>query len=377
MSRVALVRCESYERRLVEGAFRRAVDLVGGISRFVKPGDRVLIKPNLLASRARERRVTTDPEVVRAAVVLVLEAGGRPMVGDSPALGSAIRVAAKSGIAEALKGLDAELVDLDRPTPVSPPDGSAFRQLEIARQVLEADAVLNLPKLKSHCQMLMTLGVKNLFGTVVAQRKAEWHHMAGVDRDTFASLLLDIYRTVRPGLTVLDGVWGMEGRGPSNGRPRRFNLIAASTDAVALDVAVCRLVGLAPRSFPVYRVARDRGIGATGSEEIRLVGDGAGTFAVRDFESPGLDSVGLIPGMFDWVTRRYLVSKPVHDREACAGCGQCGEICPAEAIGREGKKIAFDYDRCIRCYCCQEICPEDAIGFQKGMLVRLLNFFGR
>jgi len=377
MSRVAFVRCETYERRVVEGALRRAVDLMGGISRFVKPGDRVLIKPNLLVARQRDKRVTTDPEVVRAVVLLVLGAGGRALVGDSPALGSANRVAGKSGIAEALEGLDAELIELDRPTAVSPPDGSTFRQLEIARPVLEADSIINLPKLKSHCQMLMTLGVKNLFGTVVAQRKAEWHHMAGVDRDTFASLLLDIYRTVRPGLTILDGVWGMEGRGPSNGRPRQFNLIAASTDAVALDVAVCHLLGVPLRSFPLYRVARNRGIGETAIHNIRFVGDAPETFAVSDFDSPRLDSVNVIPGMFDWFTRRYMVSRPVHRREACVGCGQCREICPAEAVHQEGSRIAFDYDRCIRCYCCQEICPEDAIGFRKGMIVRLLSFFNR
>jgi ferredoxin len=237
--------------------------------------------------------------------------------------------------------------------------------------------VINLPKLKTHSQMLLTLGVKNLFGTVVAQRKAEWHYMAGVDRDTFASLHLDIYRAVRPALTILDGVWAMEGHGPANGRPRRANLIAAATDAVALDVSICHLLGAPLRSFPLYRAAKARGIGETEVGRITFRGDPPETFQMRDFEIPRLDSLDVLPGMFGWFTKRFLVSKPVQEEKECARCGECAEICPAEAIQLKAKKLAFDYDRCIRCYCCQEVCPQDAIRFHRGLLVRLLTRFNR
>jgi uncharacterized protein (DUF362 family)/ferredoxin len=377
MSSVALVRCETYDPPEIESAVRRAVDLCGGISRFVKPGDRVLLKVNMLSARTREKRVTTDPEVAKSVARLVLDAGGRPFIGDSPGLGSFKRVASKTELDTAARDCGIDILELDRSTPVSPPKDSLFRQLEIASPALEADVVINLPKLKTHCQMVMTLGVKNLFGTIVGQRKAEWHHMAGVDRDTFASLLLDVYLSVHPVLTILDGVWGMEGLGPSNGTPRRFNLIAASEDAVALDVTVCRLMGVPLTSFPVYRTARSRGVGETDARRISLVGDGQETFSVSDFAVPQLDSLHILPGMFEWFTRRYMVSKPVHDRDACAGCGQCLEICPSKAIQQTGRKITFDYDTCIRCYCCQEICPEDAIGFRKGWIVRFLNAFNR
>jgi uncharacterized protein (DUF362 family)/Pyruvate/2-oxoacid:ferredoxin oxidoreductase delta subunit len=353
------------------------VDLLGGISAFVKPGDQVLLKPNLLAARAPEKRITTDPAIVRSVARLVLEAGGTPAVGDSPALETLQRVARKTGMKEVAEELGLELVDLVQPTPVSLREGSVFRNLEIAARALEADVVINLPKLKTHSQMLLTLGVKNLFGTVVAQRKAEWHYMAGVDRDTFASLHLDIYQAIRPALTILDGVWAMEGHGPANGRPRRANLIAAATDAVALDVSICHLLGVPLRSFPLYRAAKARGIGETEVSRIGFRGDPPETFQVKDFEVPSLDSLGVLPGMFGWFTKRYLVSKPVQEERECAGCGECTEICPAEAIQLEAKKLAFDYDRCIRCYCCQEVCPQDAIRFHRGVLVRLLNRFNR
>jgi uncharacterized protein (DUF362 family)/Pyruvate/2-oxoacid:ferredoxin oxidoreductase delta subunit len=374
---VSFIRCERYDQPELDRAIRRGVDLLGGISRFVKSGDRVLLKPNLLAARSPEKRVTTDPGVVRSVARMVMEAGGRPWIADSPAIESFKKVAQTTEMDQAAEELGIELKGLDRSTPVPNGKNGLFRKLELSADVLEADVVINLPKLKTHSQMLLTLGVKNLFGTIVAQRKAEWHYMVGVNRDTFASLLLEIYKTVRPALTILDGVWGMEGHGPSNGRPKHLNLIAASEDAVALDVSICRLLGISLSDFPLYRAARDSGTGETNLKRIDILGDDPGGFIANGFDIPKLDSVSLLPNAFDWFAKRYLVSKPVQEKATCAGCGQCAEICPAEAIQLGQRKIDFDYDRCIRCYCCQEVCPRDAIQFKKGLLMRLLNRLGR
>lgn len=373
MSAVCLVRCENYDPETTERAVGRALDLMGGISRFVKPGDRVLLKPNLLAARAPDRAVTTHPAVVQAVARMVRDAGAKPFIGDSPGLGPFGRVAAKTGMAEIAERLGIGLVELRDPAPVPTPRGSLFKKLEIARQALEADAVINLPKLKTHTQMLLTLGVKNLFGTIVAQRKAEWHYMTGLDRDTFASLHLDIYLTVKPCLTLLDGVWAMEGHGPSNGKPRLLRMIAAAEDAVALDVGICHILGVPLQAFPLYRAARSRGIGETEISRMEFRGEPRGAFEVRDFQIPALDGLGLLPGALTGLAGRYLVSRPIHEAGRCVGCGQCTEICPAAAIRLSGKRIDFDYERCIRCYCCQEICPEDAIAFKKGWIVKVLN----
>ncbi len=377
MTPVSIVRCKSYDPDAVDEAVRRATELLGGISRYVKKGDRVLLKPNLLSARKPEKRVTTDPEVVRAVAMMVIEAGGKPFIGDSPGIDSFKRVAVKSGMAGVAERLSIECVELRDPRPVGAIEGAEFKNLEIASQALEADVVINLPKLKAHCQMGLTLGVKNLFGTIVAQRKAEWHHMAGVDRDIFASLLLDIYRGVGPSLTIVDGVWGMEGNGPSNGIPRKLDMIAASEDCVALDMAVCSILRVPLSSFPLYRAARKRGIGETNLQGIEFRGDSPDSLSVKDFIVPELDSLNLLPGGFDWFTKRFLVSKPVQDDGRCVRCGQCAEICPVDAIEVGEKHFHMDYDRCIRCYCCQEICPQDAIRFRKGLLVRFLNRISR
>jgi uncharacterized protein (DUF362 family)/Pyruvate/2-oxoacid:ferredoxin oxidoreductase delta subunit len=352
---------------------RKAVDLLGTISRFVRPGQRVLLKPNLLSARDPSRRITTDPAVVSAVARLVLEAGGTPFIGDSPGIDPFGRVASRTGMADIARDLGIELLELGDSTPAPRPDGLLFKRLEIARPALEADVVINLPKLKTHTQMLFTLGVKNLFGTIVAQRKAEWHYMTGLDRQVFASLHLEIYRTVKPALTLLDGVWAMEGHGPSNGNPRHIGIIAAAVDAVSLDTSICHLLGGALQAFPLYREARARGIGETDISRIRYLGEDPETFSRTDFQIPSLDSLGVMPAPVTRLAGRFLISRPLHHGSRCTGCGQCLKICPAGAIELSGKRVRFDYDRCIRCYCCQEICPENGIGFKKGLIVNVLN----
>lgn len=373
MAQVVLKKCLDYETPGFEAAVRHCIEQLGGMERFVSSGDRVLIKPNMLSAHTPERRITTDPAMLLAVTKIVLEVGGRPVIGDSPAMDRFSRVAEKSGFAQVARDLGVEIIELDQPTPVKVGEGAAFKNLELARAALEADKVINLPKLKTHSQMLLTLGVKNLFGTVVGKRKPEWHLMAGVDREVFASLLLDIYGAVKPVLTVLDGVWGMEGRGPANGPPRHIGLIAASADALAMDLAVTDLLGVDRNRLPLYRAARSRGM----IPEIVCIGDPTDELRVRDFKTPDLEAVSPLPGFLTTLLRRHLVSKPVSLSESCIGCEKCLDICPANAVHLTEKRAVFDYKRCIRCYCCQEVCPQNAIDFQYGPLVRVLNRLGR
>jgi uncharacterized protein (DUF362 family)/NAD-dependent dihydropyrimidine dehydrogenase PreA subunit len=314
--------------------------------------------------------------MVRAAAELVLDAGGVPFVGDSPGIGSFARVSERTGIAVAARQAGIECRELVDPVDVQVSGESRFKRLEIASEALDADVIINLPKLKTHCQMLLTLGVKNMYGLIVGKQKVEWHHMAGVDRETFASLLLDIYSTAKPALTILDGVWAMEGRGPSNGTPRKLNLIAASEDAVALDVTICNILGGYTAMFPLYRAASGGNFGETDVSRISFPELSPRAFSVHAFKFPELDTVHMFPESWDWFTRRFLVSKPVHRSAACSGCGRCREVCPEHAIELENNTVRFNYSNCIRCYCCQEICPEDAIDFKRGVIVRVLGSLG-
>jgi len=376
-SAVSIVRCQTYHPDQVLEKLRQSLQLLGGIETFVKKGDRVLLKPNLLAGKSPEKAVTTHPSIVRGMIQIVREAGGLPIVGDSPAIGSTIKAAEKAGIREIANSLNCPIVEFNRPTPA--PENHVggrriFKDIEIDRAVLEADVLINLPKWKTHAQMLLTLGVKNLFGCVCGGRKALWHLKAGEDRDLFAQVLIDIYQVLRPPLTVLDGITGMEGNGPGSGSPVSLGLILASRDALSLDQAVCDLLRIPRRSLMTNRVAFGRGLGkdSSGKDFIEIVGEKTEHVRLPDFHFPTLSRIDWsLPRFIKRALKGALTGKPVIDRRLCKNCQQCVEICPPKALRANGEILSFDYGRCIRCFCCLEVCPEGAIAIQQGWALRL------
>ena len=265
---VSIVRCETYDDAEILEGLRKSIALIGGIGTIVREGHRVLLKPNLLMGKPQEKAVTTHPSIVKGLIRIVREAGGVPSIGDSPGIGSCLRAAEKAGIRKVAEEMDCPLVELDRPVLPEKRQGTYFRQLEIDRTVLEADVVINLPKWKTHGMMLLTLGVKNMFGCVPGPRKALWHLKAGEDRTLFARMLVDVYRIVRPSLTVLDGVVGMEGNGPGSGNPVHLGLIMASRDAFSLDQVVCELLRVPGQSLPTNQVAMEDGLTGDGFEVV-------------------------------------------------------------------------------------------------------------
>jgi uncharacterized protein (DUF362 family)/Pyruvate/2-oxoacid:ferredoxin oxidoreductase delta subunit len=373
-SRVALKKCRDYDSDAVSAAVEKAVEELGGIDRFVPPKSRVLLKANLLIGRSVEKQVTTHPEVVRAMVKLVKKAGGIPVIGDSPALGSAIRVAAKCGVADVAKQERVEVVDFNRPVEVDNNSDGKFKKFKIDRAVLDTDVVINLPKLKTHGQMTLTLGVKNIFGVVPGTRKSQWHLAAGSDRMDFARMLVDLYRKVSPALTLIDGIVAMEGNGPQTGDPRDMGLIAASADAAALDAVICEIVGLKRELMPTSLAVEEMGAGRTRLEEISVAGDRMEDFMVSDFVFPPTGHLmSMFPGFMRRHARNWLTTRPVLHPEMCEMCLICLKNCPAKVITKHGDSLKFDLDKCIRCFCCQEMCPEGAITVESGPLARVLR----
>lgn len=368
---VSIVKCQSYgEEKVLEG-LRKSIDLIGGIHSFVKPGDRVLLKPNLLYGKAPEKAVTTHPSIVKGMIQIVREAEGIPFIGDSPAVGSLNRAAEKAGVKKVANEMKCPLVEFSQPVFSPKGESKVFQQLEIDRKVLEADVVINLPKWKTHGFTLLTLGVKNLFGCVPGAKKALWHLKAGDHRTLFAQMLVDLYRAIRPSLTVLDGIVGMEGNGPGSGDTIPLGLILASGDPLSLDQIVCDLLGISRRSLPTNRVALRQGMG---KEWIKVVGESVDSARVPRFNLPPLSSPDWsLPGFLKKATKNALTSRPVVEEGLCDHCDQCIASCPPKALGRAGKGLLFDYGKCIRCFCCQEVCPSGAISIRPGWATRLMK----
>jgi len=368
-ARVALARATTYEPAPLRAAVEAALAPLGGLAAFVHPGDRVLLKPNLLAAHPPERAVTTHPALVRTVAELVRDCGGRVLLGDSPGFGSLERVARVTGAARAVEAVGGRLVTFTAPASArSEPSGLA--RGELARELADIDVLVNLPKCKTHALAGLTLAVKNCFGLVVGARKLQWHYRAGHDRALFARMLLDVYRAGAPQLSLLDGVWGMDGQGPSSGRARPVGFLAASADGLALDAAVARLLGCEPLDLPVPAAAtEDRARWL----EPELVGARADDLAVGDFALPTTRSFRVMgPRVFVPFLRRWLTDRPEVLDDRCTGCGRCAQVCPAGAIAMHAGRPRIDHAACIRCYCCHELCPEQAIRRASPLPARLL-----
>lgn len=354
-------KASSYDYGVLRAA---AFEALAAIDRgFISPGARVLVKPNILTSARPEQAVTTHPLVVKAACEYALEKGGKVQVSDSTAITSFDRKVRECGIAGALAGMPVTISELKSSRRV--PAGGRLGGVELAEDALEADVIINLPKLKTHSQMVLTLAVKNLFGCVPGMRKPEWHYRIGEDAGLFAELLVSIYGILKPSLNLMDAVLAMEGDGPgTGGRPRPLGVLAASGDALSLDMAVCGMLGLKPSDLPTNRAAEEMGISA----EFETVGEMP---HVKDFVLPAPSDLLFGPRLFHRFTRRHLTARPASVPEFCGLCGECEQICPAGAVARKRGKLQFDYERCIRCYCCLEVCPQGAMKKETPALRRI------
>ena len=255
---VSLIRATSYDRVQLRESIKTLLEPLGGMAAFVKPGDRVLLKPNLLTGARPTKECVTRPEIVYWVAKLVREAGGTPFLGDGPAFGSARGVAKANGYLPLVEELNLPIVEFSgkRYEVVS----EDFNHLLLSKEAMEADVVINLPKVKSHVQLTLTMGVKNLFGCVPGKMKAWWHMEAGKDQERFGAMLVETARAIAPNLTILDGIIGHEGNGPSGGEPRALGILGASNNVFALDRAVVEILSVDPAIVPTIVASQQLGL---------------------------------------------------------------------------------------------------------------------
>lgn len=443
-SKVALVRCFSYQQEEVEQALAKGLALLGGFSAIfsakppaagsvdaakppaagsvdaTKPpaegsGDaadraltrdpeadgagvmsgepaglprrqittesRLILKPNLLAKTDPDKACTTHPAVFHAVGKALQEAGYTNLkYGDSPGnpMIRVEKVAEECGIKQAADDLGIPMGDFEHGTQVGFA-GRAADHFVLCNEVLAADGIINVCKMKTHQLERITGAMKNTFGCVFGINKGA-SHARFATAETFAKMIADLNLLVHPILHVMDGVVAMEGNGPQSGTPTPMNVLMLSTDPVALDAVFCHLVNLDPELVPTNVSGMEQGVGTFAeievlTEEGRMTPEEVGKkygnkkFNVqRSKEFRG----ALKPVRF---LKPFLEKKPVVKREKCVGCGICVRACPVEgkAIEVSGGKAEYDYSKCIKCYCCQEMCPEKAITVKKSLLARIAD----
>ncbi|WP_272700414.1 DUF362 domain-containing protein [Desulfovibrio sp. Fe33] len=273
---VAILRVPEYRPEQLAQAVAALLESIGFAPAH---GDRVLVKPNLV-NGSNAAHCTTHPQVVRAACAWLLDHGARVTVADSPAFGSAASVARASGLEEALAELGLDVRSLARPTPLPLTLGGT---IGLSLDAMEADRILNLPKLKVHCQMTLSGAVKNLFGCVVGFRKALAHNRLGHSHAIFRSMLMDVYRALPQAAHLMDGVRPMHRDGPIKGEPFPLGLMAAAENGVALDTMAAALLGLTPEQVPLWEEARLRGMEGADPSALEYPLDTPGAFNSAGF----------------------------------------------------------------------------------------------
>lgn len=376
--------CPDYGQ--AEGAIRALVEQMGGMGRFVRPGERIVLKANLLRAAPPESAICTHPAVVEAVAKLVKEAGGTPVICDSP--GGALHKEAvlrslyeKTGMAAAAAAAGAELSIDSSTRTVSLPEGKVLRQAEIITPVAEADGVIDLCKMKTHVLMSMTGAVKNLFGVIPGLSKVGYH-ATHPDHATFADVLLDLTGYVKPRLSLMDGILAMEGDGPgSSGTPRQAGLLLASANPLALDTAAGAIMNLPRQDNPVLLAAERRGLTPCRMEDVELIGGTVEELRMADYKFPAstksnlMDFLGPLARPAERLCKKALSQTPRIDGAKCVGCGICAKSCPGQAIAMTapGKKARISQKACIHCYCCHELCPQKAVELHQSWLGRLLT----
>lgn len=366
---VALAKCSGYDFAEVESAVKRVMSELGGLPRFVSPGQTVLIKPNLLSDRTPDCAVTTHPQVVRALIRLIKQVGARPVMADSSA--EAVKVGSvweKTGYAKLSGEESVPLINLEHAGSKGFDVGGM--RFSVAKPVLEADVVINVPKLKTHILTVITNAVKNMYGAMPGYQKAMLHKRYAHPA-RFGEFLAALYSTVPPALTLCDAVVGMHGDGPSGGDPVRLGFLAGSTDGVALDAVACKLLGVDMRIVPYFRRLRQLGVGESDLKNIDLIGDSPGSLSLPGFRLPNTWFRKLIPARLADLARPFVWIRPSFN-ERCSGCGLCAESCPVGALSMEnGGRPKLKGELCIECCCCHEICPCKAVVMKHSQLVRL------
>lgn len=372
---VAVVRCKTYDVEAVKPALEEAVNEVNGLD-FVKPGMKIIIKPNLVSFKKPDAAATTHPALLEALVEMLLARGADVTIGDSPggphSLPLLNRVYTATGM-DRLEKLGAKLNRNMNEKNVDFPEGKVLKNFTYTEYLDEADAIIDFCKLKSHGMLGMSAAVKNLFGTIPGLKKPEVHYKFQNDAE-FADMLVDLNEYFKPRLAICDAVVGMEGNGPTAGTPRQIGAIIASKSTYYADVVGAELIGMNIDGLPTLQAAYERGFAPASSKNLRVYGD-IRALTVDDFKAPPVRGLSFMRkgNVLHFISKAALEHKPTLKKRLCAGCGECARMCPAKAIEMKNKKPHINREKCIRCFCCQEFCPRAAMVAHRPLAAKVLN----
>ena len=393
---VSIIKCGSYNKRILKEAIKSCVGLLGGFKKFLNPKSKIVIKPNLLLAAAPDKAVTTHPLFIEAVIEEITDITGASeniVIADSFGPGVPYnkkgmkKVYEATGILDVAKRTGCRLNYSNDYKILSYKQGRVIKKIEVIKPIIEADAIINLPKFKTHNLTVITGAVKNMFGIIPGFTKVGYH-LRFDDFKKFWSMLLDIISFVKPGLNIMDGVVGIEGEGPGrSGTPRNIGLIMASSDSISMDVIMSKIMNIDKRLIPLFEILEKERKESYGEDDIKILGEKLSDIIINDFKIPrSTGQKKLIKSNFinTYIlpfVKSSLNPYPYVNSSKCNLCMTCREICPQNSISLSNGKIKFDYKTCIRCFCCSEMCPEGAVdikySFIGDLIYRRLKMAGR
>jgi len=368
-TKISLVKCTNYNFAEVDQAVDKALSLLGGMENFIKPGSKVLIKPNILTDAVPEDCLTTHPAVVEAVIKALKKLNCEIFVGDSPGVIGQIKrvehIYEATGIKSACEKQGVNLVYFD--------SAVIKNKIPMADWVDRCDYFINIPKFKTHSLTVITAAIKNLYGLVLGMHKARLHR-DHLGMEEFSRKIVDIFQLAKPTLNIVDGVTSIEGEGPgSAGTKFDSKFILIGQDAVAVDSVLAVMAGLKPLDIPTTKEAAMRGLGEAELFNIEILGEKLNEFIFKNFKLPKMSRINKMPRPLLEIAKKFVWYKMAIDRDACIACRRCIESCPVDTIYLKKGKAFIDTSRCILCSCCQEICPKKAVGVRKSPLLRMLG----
>jgi uncharacterized protein (DUF362 family)/Pyruvate/2-oxoacid:ferredoxin oxidoreductase delta subunit len=366
MKKVVVLKIEDYQLDLLKERISRAIKEHFSFKEF-SAQDKVLLKPNLLSISSPQDAIVTHPVFIEAIGRIYQDLGCQVFIADSPAgfvkEKDVDYVYEKLGLKALAKRCDFKLLY---------PTQAKIRQGIPLCWWTDSFKMVNLPKLKTHDIMVLTLAVKNLYGCISGMHKSRLHCLHPKTFD-FAKVILSLYKNIKPYLNIVDGILGMEGQGPAKkGRPKKINIVVIGDDALAVDYAIGKFLKLPDQAHPLIRAAKEEGILEEDIDIISEVEEGCGDFA---FPAPSI--VNRLPQGITPLVKHLLKFRPVIEKSKCTGCALCQKVCPSKCISLdlEEDKAKIDYKNCITCMCCAEVCQFAAVDLDKSLLLKIISKF--
>lgn len=380
MAKVSLGICHEYDLDKVKKIILEGIKNIGGLEPYILPGEKVLLKVNLLMKKAPENATTTHPIFVKALAEILSEYGAIVIIGDSPGgpfnekiLRNIYKACGYNDLPDEEKNifLNYNVNEIS----VSRNDLYLIKQLNVIELLSQVDKVISVSKLKTHGMTVFTGAVKNMFGTIPGIYKAEYHFKMPRIED-FSNMLVDVCINANPILSFMDGIVGMEGAGPSAGNPIEIGAVIVSDSPFHLDVVACNLVGIAPSEVPTIERCIERNIIKEDFSDIEMVGLSYEAFPERSIKRPEVGGASflydILPSFISKPIINLMSPKPVFDFDICVKCGDCERACPADAIVIDDEGPKVDLNSCIRCFCCQELCPHKAVDIHRNVFLSRL-----